>query len=137
MLNRRNSSSFEPILTGTNRFFEKTSTPVPRVLPSKAVITATNIEDFIQPATEVFRLYQSWSPEYIGFCPPSMVCIITGPAAIMLRFARHLRKEQNGRENEPSIQEDLLILVLSHFARYWNIGLLLLGLSPFFSKSLS
>jgi hypothetical protein len=128
MLTRRNSS--EPVLTGTNRFIERTNAPVPPVLPSKAAIAATSIEDFIQPATEVFRLYQSWSPEFIGLCPPPMVCIITGPAAIMLRYARHLRKEQNGGENEPSIQEDLLILILSHFARYWNIGLLLLGQSP-------
>jgi hypothetical protein len=128
MLTRRNSS--EPILTGTNRFLGKSHEPSTLVLPSKAAISATSIEDYIQPATEAFRLYQLWSPEFIGLCPPPMVCIITGPAAIMLRYARHMRKEQSGGEKEPSIQEDLLILILSHFARYWNIGLLLLGKSP-------
>lgn len=59
-----------------------------------------------------------------------MVSIITGPAAIMLRFARHMRKEQNGGDlSQPSIQEDLLVLILKHFAHYWNIGVFLLGQS--------
>lgn len=95
-----------------------------------AGIASTRIEDFIQPATEAFRIYQSWSPEFIGFCPPPMVCIITGPAAIMLRFARHLRKIENyGDISEtPSIKEDLLILILGKFAQYWDIGRLLLGM---------
>ena len=57
-----------------------------------------------------------------------MVSIITGPAAIMLRFARHMRKEQNGGDtSQPSIHEDMLVMILRHFAHYWNIGLFLLG----------
>jgi hypothetical protein len=54
--------------------------------------------------------------------------VIVGPAAIVLPCAPHLRKEQNGGDlSKPSIQEDLFILILSHFARYWDIGRLLLG----------
>ncbi|CZR65129.1 uncharacterized protein PAC_15029 [Phialocephala subalpina] len=136
MLSRRASS--EPILTGSNRFVDKAYAPSITLSPAAAspvttnmlaAIANTSIEDYIQPATEAFRIYQSWSPEFIRFCPPPMVCIITGPAAIMLRFARHLRKIENagGDPGKPSIKEDLLILILSKFARYWNIGLLLLG----------
>lgn len=137
MLSGRASS--EPILAPSSRFVDKAYTPSNSVSPPSApsvtanmsaAIANTRIEDYFQPATEAFRIYQSWSPEYIGFCPPPMVCIITGPAAIMLRFARHLRKVSNagGDPSLPSIQEDLLILILSKFARYWNIGLLLLGM---------
>lgn len=57
-----------------------------------------------------------------------MVSIITGPAAIMLRFAIHMRKEQNGGDiSQSSIQENMLVLILRHLAHYWNIGLFLVG----------
>lgn len=136
MLSRRASN--EPILTASNRFVDKAYEPSVFASPAATSSVTTNmsagiantiIEDYIQPAKEAFRIYQSWSPEFIGFCPPPMVCIITGPAAIMLRYARHLRKVENagGDPGRPSIKEDLLILILSKFARYWNIGLLLLG----------
>jgi hypothetical protein len=139
MLSRRASN--EPTLTGSNHFSDNSHTPSDSVSPSAATSVTTNmeaaiaytrIEDFIQPATEAFRMYRAWSPDFIGFCPPAMVCIITGPAAIMLRYARHLRKIENNGDDpgRPSVREELLILILSKFARYWNIGLLLLGLSP-------
>lgn len=52
----------------------------------------------------------------------------------MLRFARHMRGEQNGGDtSQPSIQEDLLVLVLRHYGHYWNIGLCLLGESARYS----
>jgi hypothetical protein len=137
MLSRR--ASHEPFFATSNRFVDKAIEPSGFASPAAASSLTTNmssaiantiIEDYIQPAREAFRIYQSWSPEYIGFCPPSLVCIITGPAAIMLRYARHLRKVENagGDRGKPSIQEDLLVLILSKFAQYWNIGLLLLGM---------
>ncbi|KAH7018785.1 hypothetical protein EDB80DRAFT_818696 [Ilyonectria destructans] len=135
MLSRRASKG--QTLTGSTSFADSVYTSSGSVSPPaassvtaaiSAAIPNTSIEDYIQPATEAFRIYQSWPPEFIGFCPPPMVCIITGPAAIMLRFARHLRKVSNagGDPPLPSIHEDILILILSKFARYWNIGLLLL-----------
>lgn len=137
MLSRRASKG--QTLTGSTSFADSVYTSSVSVSPPaassvtaamSAAIPSTSIEDYIQPATEAFRIYQSWPPEFIGFCPPPMVCIITGPAAIMLRFARHLRKVSNagGDPSLPGIHEDILILILSKFARYWNIGLLLLGM---------
>lgn len=116
-------ASNEPVLTVSNRVFN-TEKHYQRAIPS----TTAGIEDYSPPASEVLRIYESWSPEFIGFVPPTMVSMITGPAAMVLRCARHLRKEQNeGDLSKPSIQEDLLTLILSHFARYWDIGALLLG----------
>ena len=43
---------------------------------------------------------------------------------MILRCARHMRGGETGK---PSIQEDLMVLILSHFARFWDIGRLLLG----------
>jgi hypothetical protein len=130
MLTRRRS--LFPVLGAANRLANETEKRTQPIVPNAASIETTNIDDFVQPASEIFRIYQMWSPEFIGFCPPAMVCIITGPAAIMLRYARRLRKDQNSGKDplQPSIQEDLLILILSQFATYWNIGLLLLGQSP-------
>lgn len=116
----------DPILTSSNRFICQTN----QAITHNRTSSATRFEDYRQAASEVFRIYQSWPPEILEFVPPTMVSIIVGPAAIMLRYARHLRKEQNGGDlSQPSIQEDLLQLILGHFARYWNIGSFLLGKS--------
>jgi hypothetical protein len=119
----------DSIVPPADRFVVERERRLHPIVPNATAIATTNIDDYIQPASEIFRLYHLWSPEFIGFCPPPMVCIIIGPAAIVLRYARSLRKDQNiARDaSQPSIQEDLLILILSQFAAYWNIGLLLLG----------
>ncbi|KIM93631.1 hypothetical protein OIDMADRAFT_61277 [Oidiodendron maius Zn] len=113
----------DPILTSSNRFIDQTDQPRSHG-PSSS---PARFEDYRQAASEVFRIYQSWPPEILGFVPPTMVSIIVGPAAIMLRYARHFRKDQNGGDlSQPSVQEDLLHLILGQFARYWNIGSFLL-----------
>jgi len=55
---------------------------------------------------------------------PTIVCCIVSPAAMNLRYARHLRKDD--KPHESSSKEDLLVLILKHFAVYWDIGSLLL-----------
>ncbi|KAL5324784.1 hypothetical protein ACEPPN_005902 [Leptodophora sp. 'Broadleaf-Isolate-01'] len=123
ILNRRVPS--EPDSAVSNEVFNTGKTHE-RAVPS--AIPLADADNWFQPASGVLRIYQSWPPEYIGFVPPTMVSMITGPAAMVLRCARHLRKEQNGGDlSKPSIQEDLLVLILSHFARYWDIGGILLG----------
>lgn len=118
LLNSRTST--EPVLSSarTDRGFRETE---PLSLPC--------IKSSYQSAHEAFRLCQSLQPEYIRYLPPTMACLFTGPASIMLRYARHLRREQdqNGDQKEPSIQEDLIVLILGQFAIHWNIGFYLLG----------
>lgn len=81
-------------------------------------------------AREVFQIYQDWSPDLIPFCPPLMVLLILGPNAVILRYALGCRIRQNEEDDlVPSIEEELLILILGIFARYWNIGSFLLGMS--------
>jgi hypothetical protein len=60
-----------------------------------------------------------------------MVCMIVGPGNMNLRLARLLRSDmqKSGGPLQPSIQEELLTLVLVHFARHWNIGHIILGKS--------
>jgi hypothetical protein len=92
-------------------------------------IPATWIKDSYQFASEVFRIYQSWPPQYMSFMPPTTMPVIIGPAAIILRYARHLRIDRNGNGDisQPSIQEDLIMLIIGHASRYWNLGLHLRG----------
>ncbi|OQU95212.1 Fungal Zn2-Cys6 binuclear cluster domain-containing protein [Cladophialophora immunda] len=85
---------------------------------------AANVEVYSQPANEAFRIFRAWPPDHIDYVAPVMVCCVVGPAAMNLRFARHLRKDAT---HTFSIEEDLLILILKHFASNWDIGSLLLN----------
>lgn len=96
--------------------------------PPPPPLSKKSLHQYRQPAAELFRVFQTWSPDFIGFAPPTLAALVIGPRAILLRFARQMRREQNGGDvAEPSIQEDLLVLILRHFAHYWNIGIFLLG----------
>lgn len=108
---------------------EAKNDPTPRQSPKPQPAGASRVlHGYRQPAAEIFRVFQGWPPDYIGFASPTLVCLVTGPRALLLRFARQMRRDQSeGDAAGPSIQEDLLVLILRHFAHYWNIGIFLLG----------
>lgn len=113
--------------------------PTPRQSPKPVhapLPSSRSLHQYRQPAAELFRVFQTWPPDFIGFAAPTIVCLIIGPRAVLLRFARLMRREQNGGDlAQPSIQEDLLVLILRHFAHYWNIGIFLLGKSHLLPSS--
>jgi hypothetical protein len=116
-----------PILTSSNRFLDQAGSPS----PGGPLNAAASLETYYRSTNEAFRIFHMWSAEYIGLAPPSMVCIVVGPAAMFLRVARHLDQKERTREDvaQARIREKLLTLVLTHFARYWKIGSLLLSTS--------
>lgn len=91
------------------------------------LVTDASIRSFHHPAQEVFRLCRTaWSPEYIKYAPPNFIYLVLGPEMMNLQVARLLRSKTEGNASvlscRPSVQEELLLLVLGQFARYWNIG---------------
>lgn len=89
-----------------------------------------NLENYYQATNEAFRIFHAWPPEHIRLAPPSMVCIVLGPAAMYLRVARHLRGTMQSQQDNAQclIREKLLTLFLTQFARLWKIGRLTLGM---------
>lgn len=89
------------------------------------LVTDASIRSFHHPAHEVFRLCRTaWSPEYVKYAPPNFIYLVLGPEMMNLQVARLLRtKSETGvLSSRPSVQEELLLLVLGQFAKYWNIG---------------
>ncbi|KIW88447.1 uncharacterized protein Z519_11016 [Cladophialophora bantiana CBS 173.52] len=86
--------------------------------------TSGSLDKFREPITNFFRILQSWNPEHIAFAPPTMACLLLGPGNVNLGMALRLRKPTDSQSagTQSSLEEDLLTLVLTHFARYWNIG---------------
>ncbi|RDL31816.1 uncharacterized protein BP5553_09218 [Venustampulla echinocandica] len=125
-------ASSQPVFTGHNRFVNRSG----RATPSGLHLGTASLENLQQPLYEIFRICRAWSPDFISLSPPTMVCMVVGPANTNLRLARLLRRgtEKSGVKSQPSIQEELLTLVLTHFARHWNMGHIILGNSPVFDQ---
>lgn len=120
----------KPLFTDSNRFVDQAGRPV----CGQAPVAILGPRSFEKPVDDVFRICRSWSPEFIALCPPMMVCLIAGPTKINLSLARLRTLDQaTGKVvSRYSMQEELIVLILTHFARYWNVGHLILGKLPHF-----
>lgn len=76
-----------------------------------------------QHANEIIRAVNGWSPDYMAYSSPFIICALFGPAC--LHFLSH--KISTSRPEVGRINRELVGLVFAQFARYWNLGRLLLG----------
>ena len=81
----------------------------------------SSLQQCEQHANQIIRSINGWSPDYMAYCSPNIICALFGPAC--LHFLSHSQNEV-GR-----INRELVGLVFAQFARYWNIGALMLGMS--------
>jgi hypothetical protein len=72
---------------------------------------------------EIIRAVKRWSPEYIALTSPFISCTLIGPAAMNLGTLKGF----GNFEQSDDVYMEMLRLTLDHFAKYWNIGSLLLG----------
>jgi hypothetical protein len=77
---------------------------------------------------QVLRVLKVWPPEYISCCHPFVSCLILGPAAIHARVIKHDKLDQGSNSREQSeVDMKILKLALSHLARAWKFGALIVG----------
>jgi hypothetical protein len=89
----------------------------------KHIFTDASIHDFQQPVDEVLRLCRAWPHEGIVFAPPTFIFCVLGPEMMNFQITRSRRlKSEPAKRTRHSLEEELLMLVVTHFARYWNIG---------------
>lgn len=80
---------------------------------------------------QVLRTIKAWPPEYISCCHPFIGCLFLGPAAIHARVLKHdtLQQDSSSR-GQSEVEMEVLRLALSHLARVWKFGALLVGELP-------
>ncbi|KAK5023622.1 hypothetical protein LTS07_009130 [Exophiala sideris] len=82
----------------------------------------------IQHAHDVVRAINVWSPDYMAYTSPFIVCSLVGPAAM------HFSPLPGSSPGEPvqtqSLEREVVTLGIAQFARVWGIGSLMLGLYP-------
>ncbi|KAM5353280.1 hypothetical protein ACJZ2D_016819 [Fusarium nematophilum] len=74
----------------------------------------------------IIRIIRLWPPEHIPSASPFIGCLILGPAAMHLRVAMGCRQAAQDQSAAASLEEELLKLALSHIAKFWRLGALLL-----------
>lgn len=62
-----------------------------------------------------------------------MIGVVIGPAWIILKLANSLgaRPYGIGDDFQPTLEEDLIFLIMTQLAHYWRLGSSLLSLCPF------
>lgn len=70
---------------------------------------------------EVCRTIRAWSPAYIPLASPFIVTSLVGPAAI------HFGKTNDNDNGRQSIDREMLELTIGQFAKFWDLGALMLG----------
>ncbi|KIW50448.1 hypothetical protein PV05_12035 [Exophiala xenobiotica] len=110
-----------PVFTGSNRM---SSTLLQGSIARGHSSTSGSLDKFRELMAQFFWTLRSWHPEHIAYAPPTMACLILGPGNMSLRMAIRSRKPTDTHSTgaQSSLEEDLLTLILTHFARYWNIG---------------
>jgi hypothetical protein len=73
----------------------------------------------------VSRIIRSWSPEYVPFLCPLVTCTLLGPNGVHAGA----KPASNSSERNDDLDREMLKLTLSHVARYWSLGTILLGMS--------
>ncbi|KAH7124481.1 hypothetical protein EDB81DRAFT_911227 [Dactylonectria macrodidyma] len=76
---------------------------------------------------QLIRIIRMWPPEFIPCTSPFIGCLVLGPAAMHLRVAMGSRRVARDKcSTAASLEEELLKLALSHIAKFWKLGALLL-----------
>jgi len=83
-----------------------------------------------QHGHDIVRVVRAWTPDYIAYTTPFIVCSLLGPAALHFPADRSVAQELQ----ITSIDRELVLLAIHQFARYWNIGSLLLDITTTISK---
>ena len=114
----------EPIFKASNTLIGRQC-----IQTTQGLIPPTSLQAFRGHMNHLFRLLRTWSPEFIPFAMPTICYCVVGPAAVTLRLARALGRSptKSRRTDDQTVEEDILTLVLTRLAQYWEIGGLLLG----------
>lgn len=113
----------DPIFTESNSLVGRD-----HIQSTQDLIAPTSLQSFRGHMNDLFRLFRTWSPEFIPFAMPDIGYCVIGPAAITLRLARSLGTTSNSKQvSSPTVEEDILNLVLKRLAKYWEIGDVILG----------
>ncbi|OAP57294.1 hypothetical protein AYL99_08032 [Fonsecaea erecta] len=83
----------------------------------------------VQHAHEVIRAIKAWSPDYIAYSTPFIVCSLVGPAAMHVLQTRSV-----GSTALSSLNRDVICLAIAQFARHWGIGSIMLDLTHALNK---
>ena len=104
--------------------------------PSEQLLTALAAGGLFEVQTadyrcltdQVLNIIKAWPPKYISCSHPFGSCLIIGPAAIHARVLKHdmLDPASNSRE-QSEIDLEVLKLALSHLAKPWKFGALIVG----------
>ncbi|KAJ9602802.1 hypothetical protein H2200_012582 [Cladophialophora chaetospira] len=101
------------------------STPSPSASPISVHPTAEDqqvaCQKCVQHAKDVLRAMKVWSPDYIAFSSPFIVCSLVGPAAMHILQA--CTEEPTAALSR--LDRDIVYLGISQFARYWGLGALM------------
>ena len=77
----------------------------------------------VQHGHDIVRVVRAWTPDYIAYTTPFIACSLVGPAAMHCPSSRSSCKEMQ----MTNVDRELVLLAINQFARYWNIGALLIG----------
>lgn len=115
----------EPVFTEANSLVGRD-----HIQATQDLIAPTSLQSFRGHLNDLFRLFRTWSPEFIPFAMPDIGYCVIGPAAITLRLARSLGTTSKSKQkSSPTVEEDILNLVLKRLAKYWEVGDVILGTS--------
>jgi hypothetical protein len=104
--------------------------------PSEQLLTALAAGGLFEVQTakyrcftdQVLRIIKAWPPEYISCSHPFGSCLIIGPAAIHARVLKHDMLDQvSDSRGQSEIDMEVLKLAISHLARTWKFGALIVG----------
>jgi hypothetical protein len=104
--------------------------------PSEQLLTAMAAGGLFEVQTadyrcftdQVLRIIKAWPPEYMSCSHPFVSCLIIGPAAIHARVLKNDMLDQTSdSRGQSEIDLEVLKLALSHLARTWKFGALIVG----------
>lgn len=98
--------------------FVSEQTPSPPALTNEEQESRT--QNCRRYTVDVCRCIKAWSPQYIPLASPFIVTSLIGPAAI------HFGKGQETKHGSMRMEQAILELTIAHFAKYWNVGSLML-----------
>lgn len=76
-----------------------------------------------QHGHDIVRVVRAWTPDYIAYTTPFIVCSLLGPAAMHFPADTSISQDLQITSND----RELVLLAIHQFARYWKIGSLLIG----------
>lgn len=98
--------------------FSLEGTPSPRGLTDEEA--ESRRQNCRRYTVDVCRCIKAWSPQYIPLASPFVVTSLIGPAAM------HFGKGDETQGERMKMEQAILELTIVHFAKYWNVGSLML-----------